>query len=445
MRYTVKLILYFIIVFMLVGAATLLFLKEQYLYSILILPLSIIILWVPFRSLAKRSKEFYQFVEDVRYRDFTRSYHTKKGSAELRKQHLAFNELNVAFRTISAEREAHFIYLQRILEVVNTGILTYETQSGEITWINEAAKQLFRIPQIKNVAWISSRSPYLYSALEEIGIGESKIIDIPIGLNSVKVLTNLSNFQLEGKLYKLFAFQNVRDTLEEAESTAWKRLLSVMTHEIMNSVTPISSLADTLSANMTQLKEQPEQMKEAVFGDLALGINTIKRRSDGLLGFAQTYRSLNKTVELKLSKVAVDDLFDNLYRLMFPSLEKKGIKMEISIADPISALYVDRQLMEQVIINLITNAADAVRDNPDAKIVLHASTSPNGKTILKVIDNGRGISPDILDKLFIPFFSTKKKGSGIGLSLSRQIVQQHKGRLQVQTEEGKGSSFSIIL
>lgn len=442
MRYIIKIIAYFILTLAIAGVAIFLFLKGQPLYATLLLIVAIFIIWLPFQSLARRDKEFYQFVEDVRYRDFTRSYSTRKGSFELRKQHQAFNELNEAYRTISAQRETHFIYLQRILEMVNTGILTYDAESGDITWINEATKQLFGIPQIKNIEWINNRNKYLYDTLGEIEIGESKIIDIPIGLNAVKVLTNLSCFQSDGKLHKLFAFQNVRDTLEEAESTAWKRLLSVMTHEIMNSVAPISSLADTLSSNVDLLKEKPAGTKDFAFDDLILGLETIKRRSDGLLGFAQAYRSLNKTIELNISTVLVEDLFGNLYRLMAPGLEQKGIRLEVEVKEPIPALQIDRQLIEQVIINLITNAADAVRDKANAKILLHASTNSNGKAILKVIDNGNGIPSDLLDKIFIPFFSTKKKGSGIGLSLSRQIVQQHKGSLQVQTEKEK-VAFSV--
>lgn len=445
MRYIVRIVVHFIIAIAIISLAIFLFQNGHLLYSIFSLVLAAISIWLLFQPIIKREKEFYQFVEDVRYRDFTRNYATQKGSYELRKQHKAFNELNSAFRTISAERETHFIYLQRILEMINTGILTYDIDSGEITWLNDAFKQLFGIPQIKNIEWISSRNPRLYEALNEVEFGESKIIDVPIGLNSVKVLTNLSSFQAEGRHYKLFAFQNVRDTLEEAESTAWKRLLSVMTHEIMNSVAPISSLADTLSSGINQLKESPEEIKEFVFDDLALGVETIKRRSDGLLGFAQNYRSLNKTIDLNIAKVSVKDLFENLYRLMSPSLEQKGIEMDIEIIEPISLLHIDRQLIEQVIINLITNAADAVKEKADAKILLYAETNSNSKIILKVIDNGTGIPFELMDKIFIPFFSTKKKGSGIGLSLSRQIVQQHKGSLQVQTEQGRGSVFSIIL
>jgi len=217
-----------------------------------------------------------------------------------------------------------------------------------------------------------------------------------------------------------------------------------MTHEIMNSVAPISSLSDTLSNTLIRMQNESQDDKQSFFDDLKLGIETIKSRSNGLLSFAQSYRSFNKTIQLSFSNVSAAELFGNLY-LMAPSLEQKGIHLKVEIENPMPTLHIDRELIEQVLINLITNAADAVREKPNATILLYASISPNGKTTLKVADNGNGISNELLDKIFIPFFSTKKKGSGIGLSLSRQIVQQHKANIQVQTKEGVGSIFSITI
>jgi len=208
MRYTVRIIVCFVLSAAIVVISALLFLKEQHFYSILLFILAAVILWLSYRMFVKQNKAFYRFVEDVRYRDFTRSYASHKGSYETRKQHAAFNELNTAYRSISAERESNVLYLQRILELINTGILTYDINNGDITWMNDAFRQLFNIPQIKNVEWISKRHPYLYNALNGVEIGESKVIEVPIGLNSVKVLANLSGFQSEGKTYKLFALQN---------------------------------------------------------------------------------------------------------------------------------------------------------------------------------------------------------------------------------------------
>jgi len=177
--------------------------------------------------------------------------------------------------------------------------------------------------------------------------------------------------------------------------------------------------------------------------DLELGIGTIRRRSEGLLKFAETYRNLNKITTLNLKKVLARDLFENLHVLMEPTLQQKDIELEIIMLDPDIALEADAALIEQVLINLLVNAIDAVKDRPEPTITLSATAGPNGKAIIKVADNGMGMSPEVMDNIFIPFFSTKRTGSGIGLSLCKQILLLHKGNIQVQSIEGVGSSFLL--
>ena len=426
-------------------AAAYFFTSESYFYMVLCLLTAATFIWLPYRYQRKQQTELDEFVEAVRYRDFTRSYPTTKKTYETRKRHAAFNELNAAFRTISVERETSSHHLQRILELVSTGILAYDANDGSVTWMNEAFRQTFNIPLVKNIEWLKDRVPDMYAELIDMKIGEGKVINVVVGMSSIKALVSYSSFQTEDKVYKLFAFQNVSDTLNETESTAWRRLLSVMTHEIMNSVTPISSLAGTLNSTLERIKDIPPAEQLEHFDDIQLGIDTIKRRSDGLLGFAQSYRSLNRTIELNLTQTTVDDLFDNIYRLMYPGLQQKGIELKTKVKDSLPPVTIDRELMAQVLINLITNAADAVREKHDAKIVLNADVTPNGKISMAVIDNGSGIEPEVLDKIFIPFFTTKKKGSGIGLSLCRQIVQQHKGSIEVHSEANVGTAFNITL
>ncbi len=444
MRYALKIFVYLLLAFGFICGAAILAVHEQWTYAVLMVIPVVIIFRILYGKLANQQKELDDFVEDVRYRDFTRSYGIK-GSDERKRRHKAFNELNVAFRSISGEREMQLHYLQRILEMVDTGILAYEMETGRITWMNESFRQILRIPQVKNMSWLQNRNPELYNALNSLKLGEQRILEVNNGNSTLKMLASLSTFQSDGYTYKLIAFQNVNSTLDEVESVAWKRLLSVMTHEIMNSIAPVSSLANTLNGTLTQLKDEVPQEQQAFFEDLKLGIETIKNRSDGLLSFAQTYRSLNKTIELNVAKVPISKLFENLYRLMSPSLQQKGIELEVIIKDPSIMLNVDRELMEQVLINLIVNATDAVKDKPDPRVILSAELADNGKALLKVLDNGSGIPSNVFDKIFIPFFSTKKKGSGVGLSLCRQIVQQHKGYIQVQTKENEGSIFEIYL
>jgi signal transduction histidine kinase len=177
--------------------------------------------------------------------------------------------------------------------------------------------------------------------------------------------------------------------------------------------------------------------------DLAIGIETIKKRSEGLLKFAETYRNLNKITTLNIKKVYVRDVFENLHHLMAPTLDQKQIELEVILKDPSMILEADTSLVEQVLINLIVNAIEAVRDQEHPKITLSSLQNANKKTLLKVSDNGTGMPEEVMDKIFIPFFSTKRNGSGIGLSLAKQIMMLHKGNIQVQSVMGEGTTFTL--
>jgi two-component system nitrogen regulation sensor histidine kinase NtrY len=247
-------------------------------------------------------------------------------------------------------------------------------------------------------------------------------------------------FQTEGKKFKLIAFQNVNEALDENESKAWQKLLSVMTHEIMNSIAPISSLAETLKSRLKQALPNLNNDNGSV-DDLELGIDTIKRRSEGLLKFAETYRNLNKITTLTLQKVYVRDLFENLYHLMQPTLEQKNIDMDVILKDTELMVEADTNLLEQVLINLLVNGIEAIRDQTEPKLLLSAYRSAGQKLVITVADNGSGMSEEVMDKIFIPFFSTKKHGSGIGLSLCKQIMMLHRGNIRVQSTEEQGTPF----
>jgi signal transduction histidine kinase len=272
--------------------------------------------------------------------------------------------------------------------------------------------------------------------------GDNIISDIHIDRNILKILVSATAFQTEGRKYKLIAFQNVNEALDETESKAWQKLLRVMTHEIMNSVAPISSLADTLKNRLQHSSELIDDTT-GTLEDLSLGMETIKRRSEGLLKFAETYRNLNMITAPNLQKFHVRDLFETQHRLMQPTLQQKRIELEIILKDPELQIEADINLIEQVLINLLLNAIEAVKYVENPRIVLSALQAYNGRVVLKVADNGPGIEDDVLDKIFIPFFSTKKNGSGIGLSLCKQIMMLHKGNIQVQSIQTEGTAFTL--
>jgi two-component system nitrogen regulation sensor histidine kinase NtrY len=441
-RYQERILIRVLAMFLTLSGASFLLVKGFYAGLASLLPVIIYQLVDFYNFHRKAQSEVEQFVESIHYRDFSRYFDVKEAPVELQSLRQGFNEINSTFKLISRERETQYQYLQKILELVNTGILSYEHKSGDIGWMNESFKNMLGVPYLKTIHSLERRDAALYQEIMNLRPGDSKIVSISKDNHTFKTLLAATAFQTDSKIYKLVAFQDVNEALDETEAKAWQRLLSVMTHEIMNSVAPISSLAETmlyrLRETASQLKEQP-----GAFEDLELGIGTIQRRSEGLLKFAETYRNLNKITTLSLKKILARDLFENLHHLMQPTLEQKNIELDIILKDPDLELEVDINLIEQVLINLLVNAIEAVKEIEVPEITLSAYAAPNNKAVIKVGDNGTGMSPEVVDNIFIPFFTTKKNGSGIGLSLCKQIMLLHKGNIQVQSAEGEGSAFLL--
>ena len=414
----------------------------RYNFLFLLIPLLVYQVMEFIQFQRKAQKELNQFVEAVHYRDFSTHFDVKHAPAELQPMREGFNEINTTFKVISKEKETQYQYLQKILELVDTGILSYEIATGNVVWMNESLKKMLQLPYLKNVQSLNRRYADIFEIVDKLLPGEHKIVKVHLEREVFKVYLSATAFQIESNKYKLVAFQNVNEALDETESGAWQRLLSVMTHEIMNSIAPISSLANTMKTRL-QNRDMTEGENDNTLEDLEIGIDTIKRRSEGLLKFAETYRNLNKITTLNLQQVYIRELFGNIHQLMQPTFAQKNIELEIILRNPKLSLQADASLLEQVLINLVVNAIEAVKEKEDAKIILSADQSSNGKIILKIADNGQGIPEEMMDKIFIPFFSTKKQGSGIGLSLCKQIIILHRGIIQVQSVVGQGTVVAL--
>jgi two-component system nitrogen regulation sensor histidine kinase NtrY len=440
-KYEWRLLLRVLLLFLTLLAVSFCIVKGLYLFLLLGIPLVIAELIDFLRFHKKAHNEVEQFVESVHYRDFSRHFDVNHAPVELKPLRKGFNDINDTFKNISRERETQYHYLQKILELVDTGIISYENETGEIGWLNESFKKIFDIPYLKTIHSLKKRDEALYNEVMLLKSGESKVVSITRNKQIIKILLSVTAMRSDGKLYKLLAFQNVSEALDETESKAWQKLLNVMTHEIMNSVAPISSLADTLK---NWLQSYGKDGSKTDLEDLELGIDTIKRRSEGLLKFTESYRNLNKITKLDLKSVLVRDLFENLNNLMQPTLAKKNIELDIVLRDMQMTIEMDVNLVEQALINLLVNAIDAVKDTAKPCITLTAEINGQNKPVIKIADNGVGMPPELLDKIFIPFFSTRKTGSGIGLSLCKQIMMLHKGNVQVQSMQGEGSVFIFI-
>ena len=441
-RVEFKILIRILLLFAALTLASYLLVSKNYNFLVLLTPVILYQIIEFYRYHFKGQKELEQFVESIRYRDFSRNFSVKKAPLELRSLRDGFNQITNTFKEISKEKETSFQYLQKILELVDTGIMSFNVETGEIIWMNESLKRMLNLPYLKTIHSLHNRDKELYDEVISLKPAESKIAIVHLENRSFKILLSGTMFQTGEEKFMLIAFQNINEALDETESKAWQKLLSVMTHEIMNSVAPISSLSDTLKNRLQNSIPHLDNSGGAIH-DLEIGIETIKRRSEGLLKFAETYRNFNKITKPNLKKVYVRDLFENLYQLMEPTLEQKNIEMDIVLKDPSLAIEVDPSLIEQVLINLVINAKEALKDKEGGMIVLSGGLSNNNKAFIKVADNGSGIPKDILENIFIPFFSTKKTGSGIGLSLCKQIMMLHKGNINVHSVPGEGTAFTL--
>lgn len=386
----------------------------------------------------KTNTELTQFIEAVQYRDFSLQFAEKNAPVSVRQLRRAFNQINGTFKQLSSEREEQYQYLQKILELVDTGILSYD-QNGEVGWMNEAFKKMLSIPYLRNISSLEKRNLFVFQAIISLKSGENQLVKI----DHKQVLLAKTTFMNEGKLTHLIAFQNVNEAIEDTEAQAYQKLLRVMTHEIMNSVAPIASLAETMEGRLKS-GENPNPANKQLLEDITLGVSTIKKRSANLLKFADTYRQLAKVSITSFSTFYIRDLFESVEILLENQIEQKNIEFDVILKDFDLQIEGDLALIEQVIINLMINAIDAVKESDTPQIQIGAYLNPQEKVVIEVKDNGIGMSAELMDKIFVPFFTSKTNGSGIGLSLSKQIMALHKGSITVNSVEGQGTIFRLV-
>lgn len=381
-------------------------------------------------------KQMVEFSEAVKYRDFTRRFVVKSEKTAEGKLYSAFNQINDVYKNISIDQALQHQYLNKVINMLDTAIIFYDADSGKVIWLNDAFKDLFQVPHLGNISGMEKRHPELYQKTMQLKVGKHQMETAHSSKGKIKLLMQSSGFETQDGSFRIIVYQNINEAIDETETRAWHKLLRVLTHEIMNSIGPISSLAETLHDRLEHWEGEQE------IDDLKLGIFTIKRRSEGLLQFAKSYRLINKVDQPQFSEILVIQLFENIYQLLEPTLIQKNIDVDIIIKNTRMILRADLNLLEQVIINLLLNAIEAVKEVEEPYISLSAIETRD-IIQLKIQDNGGGMSPEIQEQIFTPFFTTKKTGTGVGLTLSKQIMLMHGGNISVDSKEGEGSTFTL--
>lgn len=418
--------------------------EQWYVTSAVSLLIAIILVIELIHFIENVNRELSKFLMSIKNKDFTASYHEegikKSAYADLKR---AFQEITHEFQNVRIEKELHYQYLQTVFSHSKTAILCYNDQN-EIVLINDACKELLGIHRIQKLSQLERINPKLLHIIESQSLDIEQVHRLTINQQIKHLNIQHSTFKLKEEQYDMLSLHDIRTAMDQQELDSWKKLIRVLNHEIMNSVTPISSLSNALNKMINPSGEAIDLAKldEDDKQDLIDSLETIESRSKGLINFVTNYKKLTKLPKPNFSEINIFGMLNHLHVLMRSRLDEANIQLKIS-CDKDLILEADHELIEQVLLNMLLNAIQAINEKEDAKISINAYDE-NGHIHIDVIDNGCGISDEDLDQIFVPFFTTKRSGSGIGLSLSRQIMQLHKGKIQVHSKIGDGSQFSLV-
>ena len=395
-----------------------------------------------FRFASQTNRKLTRFLESVKYSDFITGFASdNKLGKSFKDLNKAFNEVLEAFRKARSEKEESWQYLNTVVQQVRTGILSFDTD-GRVHLINANAKRFIGITNLKNISELKEKEPTLYHALMDVETGKSTLHKVG---NEFLLTIQATELRIRGNTVKLVTLQNIQTELQKQELEAWQNLTRVLRHEIMNSITPISSLTSTLREVLDLeliKKDDHYELKNEGAEDLREGLGTIESRSRGLIKFIDAYREYTSLPPPKIKTVRIKELLEKVAQLMKPELRKTTIDFMCQCESEYLTIQVDEEMIEQVLINLLKNAIEALGDRQNSKIELLGKYSDSA-AIIEVSDNGPGIIKEAVNRVFVPFFTTKKTGSGIGLALSRQIMQLHNGIISVTSDPEVKTVFTL--
>lgn len=395
------------------------------------------------RYLTKTNRDLNRFLLSIKHSDFSQSFATSVEGSGFEELNTAFSEVTKEFQKAKIEKEEHFRFLQTIIDHVGIALIAFNPD-GHVELINNAAKKLLKIQRLRNIDDLEQIGTGLAEKLGNISPGDKDLVKLKQGDDLLQLSIYATGFILRQQQLILVAMQNIQSELEEKEMISWQNLIRVLTHEIMNSITPIASLASTATDLLKDDKEckVPQELNE-VISDVGQAVKTIEKRSKGLITFIDNYRKLTRIPQPDFKIVQVRDLFERVENLLGDQIEKNAIQFKSEIDPESLSLTADPTLIEQVLINLCKNSVEAVHGVSHPKIKLKAGSDGMGNPVIKVIDNGKGIAAEVAERIFIPFFTTKPEGSGIGLSLSRQILRLHKATIGVTSAPNQKTVFKL--
>ena len=419
--------------------------KEQPIRFSIICTLTLIILTVSLITYLNRTnRNIRLFFDSVKNDDSNLTFPVDNKSGSLKELHESMNNVNLQIQKLKIENRQQEQYFKEILELLATGIITYDSK-GFIHHANSSARKFLALEVLTHLQQIDRIDANLLKTILNLKPFERQLVAVNTKQGEIQLLLKSTAFGTSGNELTILSIQDIKHELDEKEVDAWMRLIRVLMHEIMNSITPITSLSESLSKIFSEGDKQinPEEVTDKKIATTLQGLNVIKEQGKGLMSFVESYRKLTQIPKPVMKVFKVSELFSRV-RILTGSLDKGGkAAIAFTIKDPDLEIFADENLISLVLINLIKNALEANEKNPDCQISVKAGVDLNDHKEICVYDNGPGIRKEHLEEIFIPFFTTREKGSGIGLSVSRQIMAAHGGTLKVHSIQNKETVFCM--
>jgi two-component system nitrogen regulation sensor histidine kinase NtrY len=395
------------------------------------------------RFATRSSREVARFLDAISFDDTSQSFPGLLGDSAHSELGAAMTRVLTQLRVLRSEREEQARYLQTLIAHVPVALISADERGG-VQLLNMAARRLFGTA-LAQKAQFARHGEAFAVGMESIRPGSTAILRMERPSGTLQLKVAVTEWALGGIRYRLISLQNIESEMSAQEMVAWQTVIRVMAHEVMNSLTPVSSLAatahDLVSGVIKQLPA--EDPRTVALTDAAEALETVTRRSQGLLHFVQNHRRLTKHLVTQVEVAPVQRIFARLQRLLANDLAARDIHLTASVEPETLEIAADTELLDQALINLVRNAIEALRDAPAGRIALSAHRDPDGRVAIVVADNGPGIAPDQREKIFVPFFTTKRQGSGVGLTLVRQIATAHDATVDVSNTPGGGATVSL--
>lgn len=417
-------------------------------FSILLLSLLLVLLIAElFRKITRTNRIIESLLESVLRGDLNRRIQERVGGLGFEGLAGSAQQIIRAIASARIEKETQYRYLQTILEHINAAVITLD-EDYRIQLVNPVALQILGIYHTGKPSWgeIKTRVPAFAGAIRSMKISGREMVPLPGPPEGKKLLVLLNTVKVGGVPVKIVTFQDIEPEIEQQEMESWRTISRIMAHEIMNSLTPLSSLTETgimLLQKEGRIRSAGEIGQKSI-DDLFMALKTISDRNRALTRFIGNYRELSRLPEPDLKEVRVSGLLDEIRQLYHQELTNRKIGLTLVPGPPQCSIRADEAQVKQVLINLVKNAMEALDTVAEPELAIRVKRLLD-RIIIEVADNGPGIPEEFLDQVFVPFFSTKTDGSGIGLSLCRQIIHNHRGQISVKSETGKGTTFRVSL